>query len=311
MMKGMATLVSSLVWGCLVAIIILLGFTVFKTKATGDVFKPTSSTPGACLEQVVNPEWRPFGGPLPYYTYTTRKKGSNGKWTCPEGYYDTGCSSRYGASVANLQCRKPVSVTPGIWMSPVYGGSGGKGMTEYRCGPGEIVSHVVGFYGQNNNSNTNAFTAFCKRLGDEKIRPIMDKTTCGKRDYPNASQIAKDFLLSLTSLLIIDPFHIYKGAWGRKLYNHTFASTERGFNSWGVNVKGGEIHGLRLRSMDQTEMTAGGGDRNAQYTTYTGECPPGKAVIGFRASCGDRVDRIQMICDSDKHDNTRSINRYN
>jgi len=310
----MMTLVSSIIWGCLTSLILLLGFTVFRKDTPGPndiILEATSKTPGACLEQTVNPEWRPFGGPLPYYAYTTRKKGTNGTWTCPEGYFDTGCSSKYGSSVSNLQCRKPVSVSPGIWYSPEYGGSGGKGMTEYRCGPGEVVSHVVGFYGQNKDSNTNAFTAFCKRLGDEKIRPIMNKTTCGKRNYPSVSEGIADFLRSLTSLLILDPFNIYSGAWGRKLYKNEFASTERGFTSWGVKVKDGEIHGLRLRSIDQTEMEAGGRDPNARYTTYTGECPPGKAVIGFRASCGDRVDRIQMLCDSDKHDNARSYSQYN
>ena len=309
MMKGMIFLIASLVWSCLVGVSILLGFTVFKKDVSSDdMFTSTSSTPGACLEKMVDPEWRPFGGPFPYYSYTTKKKDSkSGKWVCPEGYFDTGCRPNHGSSVGKLQCRKIDLNSPGLWKSPQYGGAGGSGMTEYRCGPGEIVSHVVGFYGQNKDSNTNAFTAFCKKPGEEKIKPIMNKATCGKRNYPDASEGLADFFRSFASLINLDPFNIYSGAWGRKLYKFEFASSERGFDSWGVKVKDNEIHGLRLRSRDQTQLEAGGKDPNSTYKEYAGQCPSGKVLIGFRASCGNRVDRIQMICDAENHTNSRTL----
>lgn len=309
MMKGMIFLIASLVWSCLVGVSILLGFTVFKKDVSSDdMFTATSTTPGACLEKMVDPEWRPYGGAFPDYSYTTRTKDpKTGKWVCPKGYFDTGCSSKYGQSVASLQCRKIALNKPGLWKSPEYGGSGGSGMEEYRCGPGEIVSHVVGFYGQNKDSNTNAFTAFCKKPGEMSINPIMSKATCGKRDYPDAGEGLKDFAQSLFALINIDFLGVYKKDFGRKLYKHNFASTERGFTSWGVKVKDNEIHGLRLRSKDQTQLEAGGGDPNSTYKEYTGECPPGKVLIGFRASCGDRVDKIQMLCDAENHEHSRSL----
>lgn len=310
-MKPFVLMIASLVWACLALVSVFFNTVVFSgglsmsQKDTPPVMIPTSTKPGACLEKMVDPEWRPFGGKFPGYVYTTRVKDASGRLSCPKGYFDTGCHATHGSKVANLQCRKIVINSPGLWKSPEYGGYGGGGMKEYRCGPGEIVSHVVGFYGQNNDSNTNAFTAFCKKPGEERINPIMKKPTCGKRNKPDASQGFADFFSSLFALVNLDVLNVYQRDFGRKLYKNEFAGSERGFTSWGVNVKDGEIHGLRLRSQDQTELRAGGGDPNSTYKTYTGECPDGKVLVGFRASCGDRVDRIQMLCDSDNHTNSK------
>jgi hypothetical protein len=196
---------------------------------------------------------------------------------------------------------------PGLWESPVYGSKGST--TEYMCGPGEVVTHIVGFYGQNNDSNTNAFTAFCKPLGKENINPIMEKATCGKRDYPDIGQGFKDFWNSFLAIINIDFRYIYQRDFGRKVYKHNFASTERGFTSWTIKKKDNEIHGIRFRSKDQTELVAGGQDPNSTYKEYTGECPPGKVIVGFRAGCGDRVDRLQVLCDAETHTNKRSLKK--
>lgn len=312
-MKPVMIMFASLIWMCLVGMSILLNTTVLARKATAEdeapIMIPTSKTQGACLEKMKDPEWRPFGGPFPGYVYTTKTKDGSGNWVCPKGYFTTGCTTQDGSDVSQLQCRKIAVVKPGVWESPAYGGHGGGATKTYRCGPGEIVSHVVGFYGQNNDSNTNAFTAFCKKPGEEKITPIMNEVTCGKRNKPDASQGFADFFSSFISLINFDFLNIYQKSFGRTLYKNEFATSERGFNSWNVKVKDGEVHGLQLRSKDQTQLDVGGRDPNSRYKEYTGRCPPGKSIIGFRAKCGDRVDRIQMICDAESHTNTRTLRR--
>jgi hypothetical protein len=307
-MKPVVIMVASLIWVCLVSLSVMSNLTLFAKDPLPEdqapIMIPTSTTQGACLEKMKEPEWRPFGGPFPGYVYTTKTKNKDGTMTCPEGYFTTGCTNNDG-DVAHLQCRKIAVPQPGIWSSPKYGGEGGGDLKTYRCGPGEIVSHVVGFYGQNNDSNTNAFTAFCKKPGEEKITPIMSNATCGKRNAPDASQGFADFFSSLMALLNFDFINLYQKSFGRKLYKNEFATSERGFDSWSVKVKDNEVHGLRLRSKDQTELVAGGQDPNSTYKEYTGRCPAGKSLIGFRARCGDRVDQIQMLCDVDTHTNAR------
>lgn len=314
-MKAVIIMVASMIWLSLAVISVLSNLTVFAKGGSGDqtdtkpLFVPTATKPGACLEKTVDPEWRPYGGGLPGYVYTTRVKNPDGTWGCPAdlGYFDTGCTNAHGRDVEKLQCRKIARNSPGLWKSPEYGGGGGGGMKTHMCGPGEIVSHVVGFYGQNNNSNTNAFTAFCKKPGEEKVMPIMNEVTCGKRNYPDASQGIADFLQSLFAVINIDFLNVYQKSFGRSVYKDEFASSERGFDSWEVKVKDNEVQGLRLRSRDQTQMVAGGKDPNARYAVHTGECPPGKVLVGFRASCGDRVDRIQMLCDAENHTHSRTL----
>ena len=102
---------------------------------------------------------------------------------------------------------------------------------------------------------------------------------------------------------------ILKPQSGRKLWDYTYVGAPAGFYKWSVRPKDGEIKGLKVDAIDgQTTGWAGGnagrvtgrfgprrGVPSGKITTAT--CPKGKIVTGLKASCSDRVDGIQFICD--------------
>jgi hypothetical protein len=98
--------------------------------------------------------------------------------------------------------------------------------------------------------------------------------------------------------------------YGRKLWDYKYKNDPAGYYRWAVRSKDGVIQGLNMYGLGGEELTWAGGNARRIFgpkgprsgeptgTITKAQCPKGKIVTGIRASCGDRVDGIQFICNT-------------
>jgi len=97
---------------------------------------------------------------------------------------------------------------------------------------------------------------------------------------------------------------------GRALWEYKYQSAPAGYYRWAVRPKDGEIQGLNMYGLGGEQLGWAGGNTRRIFgpkgprtgeptgTITKAQCPKGKIVTGIRASCGDRVDGIQFICNT-------------
>lgn len=232
----------------------------------------------------------------PGWEYTRRVQNGK-KWQCPSGFTDNGCTWADGSQYGELQCKRKVS--EGEWVSPDYGGPGGKPFDD-RCVKGHYVSGITLFHGER---DSNAIFAQCYDPQGVTQPYNLFKTSSGvqgKHDTPGGPA-------DWARVIAGAGMGIFGGSTARKTHNYAMVTDSiQGFHRWEVKSKKSksgtrnEVQGMKLYSKDGRDTGWAGGSSKYDdiLELHTGQCPPGKVITGIGGKAGDRLDSIKFYCDA-------------